>query len=100
MRITMNRDTCQTILPACEECFGTFILHGGYPDRACITGVVDDGCPELTLLIQYEGREETVVVTDENREMLAYEGWDRFVSVPPHFAHTLETQEPPPHEDR
>ena len=88
MRITMERDTCQTTLPACEECFATFLLHGGYPDRACITEVVDDGNPELTLLVRYAGHEEKVVVTDANRESLAYDGWDSFVSVRPPFAQT------------
>jgi len=33
MQITMERDLCQNILPACEECFATFVLHGCIPDR-------------------------------------------------------------------
>lgn len=90
MRIIMERDTCQSILPACEECFATFVLHGCYPDRSCITEVIDDGTEQVTLVVRYEGCEETVVVTDENREMLAYEGWDKFVAVPPQFMHTVK----------
>ncbi|HBY97432.1 MAG: hypothetical protein M5U01_03900 [Ardenticatenaceae bacterium] len=92
MRITMERDLCTTVLPACEECFATFVLHDCYPDRACITEVVDDGQAEVTLTLRYEGHEETLVITDENRELLAYEGWSQFVHTAPAFAHVQDQQ--------
>lgn len=87
MRITMDRDLCENILPACEECFATFLLHGCVPDRACITDVADDGGEEVTLILKYEGHQEVLLVTDENREMLAFEGWSRFVKAAPQFTH-------------
>jgi hypothetical protein len=43
MRIIIDRNTCTTVLPACEECFATFLLHNCVPDRGCITDVIDDG---------------------------------------------------------
>ncbi len=87
MRITMERNLCENILPACEECFITFLLHGCIPDRGCITDVVDDGREEVTLILRYEGNEEVLVVTDENREVLAFNGWSRYVYATPAFAH-------------
>jgi hypothetical protein len=89
MQITMERDLCQNILPACEECFATFVLHGCFPDRACITDVVEDGRQETTLVLLYEGHRESLVITDENRELIAYEGWSRFVHSAPRFTHSV-----------
>jgi hypothetical protein len=85
MRIVMDRNTCTTILPACEECFATFLLRGCVPDRGCITDVADDGRQETRLVLQYGDHETEVVVTDENRELLAYDGWTAYVDVAPDF---------------
>ena len=85
MRIIMDRNTCTTILPACEECFATFVLHHCVPDRGCILDVVDDGRPETRLALRYGSTETEVVVTDENRELLAYDGWTAYVEVMPAF---------------
>jgi hypothetical protein len=85
MRVIMERDTCKSILSACESCFGTFLLRGCIPDRGCITAVEEDGREETTLLVRYAGREQQVVVTDENRELLAYDGWTRYVDEPPDY---------------
>lgn len=86
MRVTLDRDTCMTVLPACEECFGTFVLHGCVPDRACIVDVEEDGNEETTVVVRYGGTERELVVTDENRELIAYEGWSMLVDEPPPFA--------------
>jgi hypothetical protein len=87
MRIVLDRDTCTTILSACENCFASFLLRGCVPDRGCIMAVEDDGRPEgeTTLLVRYAGNEAEVLVTDENRELLAYDGWSRYVDVAPEF---------------
>ena len=85
MRVVMDRDTCTTILSACENCFATFLLRVCVPDRGCIMAVEDDGQEETTLLVRYAGNEAQVVVTDENRELLAYDGWTRYVEVTPDY---------------
>ena len=85
MRIVLDRDTCTTILSACENCFGSFLLRGCVPDRGCIMAVEDDGHEETTLLVRYAGNEAEVLITDENRELLAYDGWSRYVDVAPEF---------------
>lgn len=83
MRIVMDRDTCTTILSACENCFASFLLRGCVPDRGCIMAVEDDGHEETTLLVRYAGNQAEVLVTDENRELLAYDA--RYVDVAPEF---------------
>lgn len=63
----------------CESCFAAFLLHGCYPDRPCITAVVDDGRDETALVLRYGDQEKVVPITDENREALAYGGWQGWV---------------------
>jgi hypothetical protein len=63
----------------CESCFASFLLHGCYPDRACITEVIDDDKEEMTLVLRYKDYQKAVTITDENREALAYGGWPGWV---------------------
>jgi hypothetical protein len=49
----------------CESCFAAFLLHGCYPDRPCITAVVDDGSDETTLVLRYGDQEKVVPITEE-----------------------------------
>lgn len=63
----------------CESCFSSFLEHGCYPDRSCITNVIDDGKAETTLILRYGDTEQVVLLTDEAREALAYGGWRGWV---------------------
>ena len=63
----------------CQSCFASFLMHGCAPDRACITNVVDDGKDETMLVLQYEDQQQVIVISDENREALAYGGWPGWV---------------------
>ena len=63
----------------CESCFASFLLHGCYPDRPCITEVIDDGQEETTLVLRYKDYQKVITITDENRELLAYGGWPGWV---------------------
>jgi hypothetical protein len=84
MRIVMVPGRCSTDYirasgTFCQSCFASFLMHGCYPDRACITEVVDDGTEETTLVLRYGEYEKVVPMTDENRELLAYGGWPGWV---------------------
>jgi hypothetical protein len=59
----------------CESCFAAFLMHGCYPDRACITDVVDDGKEAITLVLRYGDYLKAVQLTDEQRANLAFGGW-------------------------
>jgi len=63
----------------CESCFASFVVHGCAPDRACITDVVDDGKTDVTLILRHGDDQRIVLITDENREALAYGGWPGWV---------------------
>ena len=88
-----SNEYCSTGGSFCESCFASFLLHDCYPDRACITKVVDDGKEATTLILQYGAYEQAVELTDANREQLAcggWPGWVQFVeelpSAPAHHA--------------
>lgn len=79
MRITMKPGACETRYNRtgasfCESCFATFMMHGCSPDRPCIMSVVDDGQEAVTLVLQRNGQQQIIEVTDENRAVLAFGG--------------------------
>lgn len=45
----------------------------------------DDGSKVLTIFMKSDGHEETLVIPEEMRELVVYEGWDKFVSFEPAF---------------
>jgi hypothetical protein len=59
----------------CESCFATFLIHGCYPDRACITDIVDDGRESIMLVLRYSDYQKAVELTDQQRAALAFGGW-------------------------
>ena len=83
MKMTIDRDLCDHVLPACERCFGLLMRYPLGVDRHCITELVDDGDPDLSLLLKYDQREERLILTPQAREQIADSGWSLFVSVPP-----------------
>lgn len=82
MHVTINRNFCGHHPAGCEQCFGEFLRHGTVPDRSCITNVAEDGRPETTVDIQSGPYSTTLVVTDENREQIIYDGWIKFANLP------------------
>jgi len=85
MKVTIDRNLCDHVLPACEQCFARFVLNPMGEDRPCITEYVDDDDPILRLTLRYDGQEETLVLSPEEREAVAEDGWSRFVKVQPKF---------------
>ncbi|MFL5801640.1 MAG: hypothetical protein ACJ8CR_07840 [Roseiflexaceae bacterium] len=66
----------------CESCFARFLMQRSEPDLPCISDVQDDGAEEQTLIFQYGSYQQAVLLTDEERERLAYgdwKGWTEFV---------------------
>lgn len=84
MRVWIDRDTCDSNLAACESCFGQF-LRTGVPDRACIMEWEDDGSDTITVFLKSGEHEETLEIPPDMREMVAYEGWSKFVGFEPDF---------------
>jgi hypothetical protein len=84
MRVWIDRNSCDSNLSACESCFGQFV-RTGVPDRGCILVAKDDGKEALTIFMHSENHNEMIVIPPELREMVAYEGWSKFVSFEPAF---------------
>ncbi|MCI0527261.1 MAG: hypothetical protein L0Y56_07440 [Nitrospira sp.] len=85
MKIWLDRDKCESSLSACLSCFGQ-LVRTGVPDRACILDYEDDGSETMIVFMRSEGQDrEPMIIPKEMREMVAYEGWDKFVSFEPEF---------------
>lgn len=80
MKMTIVPGACETQYRStagsyCESCFARFLARGGEGELACMTAVEDDGVEAKTLVLQYGNYEQTLALTDEVCEDLAYGGW-------------------------
>ena len=87
MKVWIDRDTCESNLSACTSCFGQF-LRTGIPDRGCILNVEDDDSEDYTIYMHSDGKEHgPYFIPKDQAELVAYEGWDKFVDFEPNFRH-------------
>ena len=85
MKVWIDRDTCEANLATCLSCFGQ-LVRTGVPDRACIIDYEDDGSEDLTVYMRSEGQDrDPIVIPEDMRELVAYEGWTEFVDFEPRF---------------
>jgi hypothetical protein len=85
MKVWIDRDTCQSNLSACISCFGELVRKGAV-DRGCILEVEEDNTEDVTVYMRSEGEDHgPYVIPAEQRELVAYEGWDQFVDFIPEF---------------
>ncbi len=93
MKVWIDRDSCESNLSACLSCFGQ-LVRIGVPDRGCIIHFEDDGLEDMTVYMYSDGEErEPVFISAEDRELVAFEGWDKFVSWKPAFRHNEGTRQ-------
>jgi hypothetical protein len=85
MKVTIDRSLCNHALSECERCFARFVSNPEGEDRMCITEYIEDDDPILTLTLKYDGYEEVLSLTPEQRKLAASEGWSQFVKVKPRF---------------
>ena len=83
MKVVLDRDLCDASLAYCQRCSAAFIRYPEGTDRLCIREVVDDGKDTLTLQMHTEGRELTVELTEEQRELASVEGWEALADFDP-----------------
>lgn len=85
MKVWIDRDTCDSNLSACISCFGQ-LLRTGAPDRGCMLDFEDDGTEDVTIYMHSDGEDrDPIFIPEEDRELVAFEGWDQFVPWKPHF---------------
>lgn len=84
MRVKINRDVCSAQLAFCEQCLGKFLKEPLGYERRCFEELQDDGSEALTIEM-HSGKHDTVIVleTEEERRLVAGEGWSFFVDFVP-----------------
>lgn len=79
MYVKINRDVCDHQLATCERCLGKFLAFPLGYERRCFEQIIDDGKEELTLEVSTGGHHVTLILDEEQRQMMATEGWASFV---------------------
>ena len=59
----------------CESCFARALMAGREAELACIVAAQDDGAETITLAMRYGEHAQAIVLSDAQREELAYGGW-------------------------
>lgn len=82
MKIVINHDNCNHADAFADRCLAMTMQYPLGHVRYCLSEVVDDGQPELTVVLIFEGQEHTLVLRDESeREAVAAEGWPAFLQA-------------------
>lgn len=97
MRVKINRNVCDAQLAFCERCLGQFLKYPMGYERQCFELLEDDGQEELTIELRTGDHTVTLRLDDEERLLLANEGWASFVDfdVPMYREKTEERIEEP-----
>ena len=82
MKVKINRDTCDADLAFCERCLGQFLKYPMGYERHCFEELEDDGREELTIELHSGGHSATLKLDEEQRHLIAGEGWAYFVDFP------------------
>ena len=93
MYVKINRNVCDHQLPICERCLGRFLANPMGYERQCFEEIKDDGSDVLTIDLHTGDRDVRLELNEEQRKMMAGEGWSTFVD----FAVTMyrdKTEEP------
>ncbi len=80
MHVVINRDLCSKHLAFCESCLGKFLREPLGYERQCFELLEDDGNDTLTVDLNSTGHHTTLRLNQEQRLLLADEGWANFVS--------------------
>ena len=79
MRVKINRNLCPAQLAICERCLGQFLEYPLGYERRCFEEIEDDDSVLLTLDMHSNEHDITVVLNEEQRQILAGEGWATFM---------------------
>jgi hypothetical protein len=79
MKIVVNHDNCQHASAYADRCLAATIRNPLGHERFCAAEITDDGRPELTVVLIFDGQEHTLVLDEIKREYVATEGWPAFL---------------------
>jgi hypothetical protein len=79
MRIVVDHDACMHGGTFADRCLAATIRNPLGHERYCTALIEDDGRPELTVTLTFDGQEHTLILRDEvEQEAVALEGWPAF----------------------
>ncbi len=90
MYVKINRNVCPAHLAYCERCLGQFLKFPMGYERRCFEVIEDDGHEWLTIDLHTDDQDVKLVLSEEERKMLAGEGWATMVD----FAVPMYRNEP------
>lgn len=79
MYVKINRNVCPSHLAFCERCLGRFLQYPLGYERRCFEEMVDDGSDDLTLDLTTGEHHIVMKLDEEQRKLVAGEGWAYFV---------------------
>ncbi len=79
MKIYIDRGHCKLCESYCDRHVAKLIRSPLGEDRPCIQNLVDDGDPQLTLVVVDGEHEATLKLSEQEREILGLEGMSPFL---------------------
>jgi hypothetical protein len=84
MRIRIDHDQCQHGGDFADRCLAATLRNPLGHERYCSAHLEDDGKPELTVTLVFDGQEHTLILRDPRQvELVASEGWPAFLRGSP-----------------
>jgi hypothetical protein len=83
MRVKIDRDVCPAHLAFCEQCLGKFLREPLGYERRCFLELEDDKKDDLTVELHSGTHDVVLVLNEEERRLVAGEGWSYFVDFDP-----------------
>ena len=81
MYVKIDRNACGHQIAICERCLGKFLANPYGYERHCFEKLVEDGSDLLTLDITSGKNHYHFVLDDEERRMMAGEGWAKIAEL-------------------
>lgn len=81
MYVKIDRNVCGHHLATCERCLGQFLKYPEGYERQCFEEIVEDGQDNLTIELKTGDDHLVLVLDEEQRRLLAGEGWAKFVDI-------------------
>ena len=79
MYVKINRDVCPAHLAFCERCLGQFLKYPMGYERRWFEELKEDGQDTLTIDLHTGEQDVRLVLSEEERLMMAGEGWATMV---------------------
>jgi hypothetical protein len=81
MYIKINRDVCGHQIAVCERCLGRVLTNPYGYERHCFEEIIDDGSDILTLDITSTDNHWVLELNEEERLLMAGEGWAKIAEL-------------------